>query len=140
MKQDGAKPVPLRKAVRLLPTRWQFHEHLRSAVGEVTDTAYGGNRLLIPVDCSGPPRRDGGIRQARIPMGERDCSTGLVIRQKIIEAFDLHNRHDQTKAFLVMREVVYHRFVRNEPSRHDYCDIDRLTSRKSMFQLAPQRL
>lgn len=140
MKQDGAKPVPLCKAVRLLRTRWQFHGHLQSAVGEVTDTAYGGNRLLIPVDCSGPPRRDGEIRQARIPMGERDCSTGLVIRQQIIEAFDLHNRHDQTKAFLVMREVVYHRFIRNEPPRHDYGDIDRLTLRQSMFHLAPQRL
>lgn len=131
--------MPLRTAVRLLRTRWQFHGHLRSAVGEVTDTAYGGDTRLIHVDCSGPPRRDGGIRQARIPMGERDCSTGLVIRQQIIEAFDLHNRHDQSEAFLVMREIVYHRLVRNEPSRHDHRNIDRHTSRRSMFQLALQR-
>ena len=132
--------MPLRRAVRLLCTRWQFHEHLRSAVEGVTDTAYGGDRRLIRVDCSGPPRRDGGIRQARIPMGERNSSTGLVIRQQMIEAFDLHNRHDQTEALLVMREVVYHWFVRNEPSRHGHRNIDRLTSRNSMLQLAPQRL
>ena len=131
--------MPLRTAVRLLRTRWQFHEHLRSAVGGVPDTAYGGDTRLIHVDCSGLPRREGGIRQARIPIGERAGSTGLVIRQQIIEAFDFYERHDQSEAFLVMREIVSHRLVRNEPSRHDHRNIDRHTSRRSMFQLALQR-
>jgi len=63
----------------------------------------------------------------------------LLIRQQIIESFDLHHRHNHAEALLVMREIVHHRFVRNEPSGHGHGNIDRLASRQLLFQFAPQR-
>lgn len=71
--------------------------------------------------------------------GRPRASPVLFIRQQIIESFDLHHRHNHAEALLVMRKIVYHRFVRNEPSSHGHSDIDRLTSRKSLFEFAPQR-
>jgi hypothetical protein len=67
------------------------------------------------------------------------ASATLFIRQQIIESFNLHDRHDHAEALLVMREIVHHRFVRNEPPGHGHSNIDRLTSRQSLFQLATQR-
>ena len=73
-------------------------------------------------------------------VGSRHCASAMfLICQQIIESFDLHVRHDQTEAFLVVREIVDHRFVRNEPSGDGHSNIDRFTSRESLFQFAPQR-
>jgi len=70
----------------------------------------------------------------------RRCAAPILFfRQQIIESFDPYNRHNHADPCLIVRKVVHHGFVRNEPSGHGHREIDRLTSRKSLFELMPHR-